>query len=163
MACGLASWLSLPAAQAADTAGGGPAIEVSHSTARTSAPGPAANFVGGAQVEQLLTPHAPSRLSIGTVTFAPGARSSWHTHPVGQTLIVTAGLGRVQQWGQPVQVIRPGAVGWIPPGVKHWHGASATEGMTHLAIQETVDGRNVDWKEPVSADQYGREAVRGTP
>jgi 4-carboxymuconolactone decarboxylase len=90
------------------------------------------------------------------VTFEPGARSAWHTHPAGQVLIVTAGAGRVQQWGGPIEEIRPGDVVRIPPGVKHWHGASPNIGMTHIAIQETVGGRNVDWMEQVSEEQYGK-------
>jgi 4-carboxymuconolactone decarboxylase len=90
------------------------------------------------------------------VTFEPGARSAWHTHPVGQILIVTAGKGLVQRWGGPVEEIRPGDVVRIPPGVKHWHGASPTTGMSHIAIQEAVDGKNVDWMEQVSDEQYGK-------
>jgi quercetin dioxygenase-like cupin family protein len=93
-------------------------------------------------------------VSGGHVTFEPGARSAWHTHPVGQTLVITSGLGWVQQWGGPKQEVRAGDVVWFPPSIKHWHGASATIAMTHIAIQETVDGRNVDWLEQVSEEQY---------
>ena len=89
-----------------------------------------------------------------SVTFEPGARTAWHTHPLGQTLIVTAGCGRVQRWGGPVEEIRPGDVVWIPPGEKHWHGAAATTAMTHIAIQEQLDGKVVDWMEQVSDEQY---------
>jgi quercetin dioxygenase-like cupin family protein len=97
---------------------------------------------------------APGRTSGGLVTFEPGARSAWHTHPVGQILIVTAGVGHVQRWGGPIEEIRPGDVIWIPPGVKHWHGATASTGMTHIAIQEQLDGKVVDWMEKVSDEQY---------
>ena len=90
------------------------------------------------------------------MTFEPGARSAWHTHPVGQILIVTAGKGLVQRWGGPAEEIRPGDVVRIPRGVKHWHGASSTTGMSHIAIQEAVDGKNVDWMEQVSDEQYGK-------
>ena len=90
-----------------------------------------------------------------SVTFEPGARTAWHTHPLGQTLIVTAGCGRVQRWGGPIEEIRPGDVVWFPPGEKHWHGATPTTAMTHIAIQERLDGKAVDWMEKVSDEQYG--------
>jgi quercetin dioxygenase-like cupin family protein len=93
-------------------------------------------------------------MSGGSVTFEPGARSAWHTHPAGQTLIVTAGAGRLQQWGGKVQEMKPGDVVRIPPGVKHWHGATATTAVTHIAIQEAVDGKAVEWLEKVTDDQY---------
>ena len=93
-------------------------------------------------------------MSGGHVTFEPGARSAWHTHPVGQTLVITSGLGWVQQWGGPKQEVRAGDVVWFAPGIKHWHGASASTAMTHIAIQEAVDGKNVDWLEQVSDEQY---------
>jgi quercetin dioxygenase-like cupin family protein len=96
----------------------------------------------------------PARVTGATVIFEPGARTAWHTHPLGQTLIVTAGGGRVRQWGVAVQGIKKGDVVWIPPNVKHWHGATATERMTHIAIQERLDGKNVTWLEQVTADQY---------
>jgi quercetin dioxygenase-like cupin family protein len=96
----------------------------------------------------------PSRTSGSYVTFEPGARSAWHRHPLGQTLIVTAGLGWVQQEGREKHEIKPGDVIWIPPGVKHWHGATATNGMTHIAIQEEVGGKNVEWMEQVTDEQY---------
>lgn len=114
-------------------------------------------FTGSVRVDPLFPATPPSRMSAGSVTFEPGARSAWHTHPVGQVLIVTAGVGRIQQWGGPVQEIRPGDVVRIPPGVKHWHGAAPTTAMTHIALQEFVDGRNVDWLEKVSDEQYGRQ------
>lgn len=97
---------------------------------------------------------APARIGGATVTFEPGARTAWHSHPLGQTLIVTAGVGRVQQWGGPVQEIRPGDTVWIPPGVKHWHGASTTVGMSHIAFSEALDGKTVEWMEKVTDDQY---------
>jgi 4-carboxymuconolactone decarboxylase len=113
-------------------------------------------------VDPLFSPHDPSRTSGGLVTFEPGARSAWHTHPFGQILIVTAGAGRVQNWGGPIQEIRPGDVVWIPAGVKHWHGAAPTTGMTHIAIQENLDGKAVEWLEKVSDDQYKANiATRG--
>ena len=96
----------------------------------------------------------PARVSGGTVAFESGARTAWHTHPLGQILIVTAGVGWVQRWDGPVQVIRPGDVVWVPPGVKHWHGATATTSMAHIAISERLDGKSVDWMEKVSDAQY---------
>jgi quercetin dioxygenase-like cupin family protein len=108
------------------------------------------------RVDPLFPARDPGRTSGGSVTFEPGARSAWHTHPLGQILIVTAGVGRVQQWGGLAQEIRPGDIVWIPPGVKHWHGAAPTTAMTHIAIQEHVDGKVVDWMEKVSDEQYGR-------
>ena len=98
---------------------------------------------------------APGRVLVASVTFEPGARTAWHTHPLGQTLIVTAGLGWAQRWDGPVEELRPGDVVWFPPGEKHWHGAAATTAMTHIAIQEQLDGRAVDWLEQVSDDHYG--------
>jgi 4-carboxymuconolactone decarboxylase len=99
----------------------------------------------------------PARVRGATVTFEPGARTAWHSHPLGQTLIVTAGVGLVQQWGGRVQVIRPGDIVWIPPGVKHWHGATAHSGMTHIAITEAADGKTVEWMEKVSDEQYDKQ------
>ena len=98
---------------------------------------------------------APARAAGNAVTFEPGARTAWHTHPLGQTLIVTAGAGRVQRWGGPIEEIRPGDVVWFEPGEKHWHGAAPTTAMTHIAIQEALDGKAVDWMEHVSDEQYG--------
>ena len=122
-------------------------------------PGPAQRFTGTVRVRELFGAHAGiSRLSGGSVTFEPGARSAWHTHPAGQVLIVVAGEGRVQQWGGPVQAMRMGDVIWIPPGIKHWHGAAPTSAVTHIALQDTVQGRKVDWLEMVTDGQY-----RGVP
>ena len=117
--------------------------------------GAPANFVGSARIDPLFAAQAPSKVSAGYVTFQPGARSNWHTHPLGQTLVVTTGSGWVQQEGAEKQVIKPGDVIWTPPGVKHWHGATSTTGMTHMAIQETLDGKNVEWLEAVTEAQYG--------
>ena len=110
--------------------------------------------MGSVRVQSLFDARKPARSSGGQVTFQPGARSAWHTHPLGQILIVTDGVGWVQQWGAPVQVIRKGDVVRIPAGVKHWHGATPTTTMTHIAIQETLDSRAVDWLEKVTDEQY---------
>ena len=117
-------------------------------------PGPADWFTGDVYIDPITSPTPPSRLGAGVVHFTPGARTAWHTHPLGQTLIVTAGGGRVQRWGGPIEEIRPGDVVWFPPGEKHWHGAAPTTAMTHIAIQEQLDGKVVDWLEKVSDEQY---------
>lgn len=114
------------------------------------------NFTGSVRVDMLHAAKEPWRTSAAYVTFEPAARTVWHTHPVGQALIVTAGVGLVQRAGGPVETIRPGDVVWIPAGVKHWHGAAAKTGMTHIAITETLGGKNVDWLEPVTDAQYER-------
>ena len=111
-------------------------------------------FTGAVQVQELFPADDPSRTSGGKVTFEPGARSAWHTHPLGQILIVTDGTGWVQQWGGPIEEIRKGDVIWIPPAVKHWHGATPTTAMTHIAIQEQLNGKAVEWMEKVSDEQY---------
>ena len=129
-------------------------IVVSRAGSRPSAQAPATNFTGVARVEMLFGATDATRAGGGSVSFEPGARTAWHTHPRGQTLIVTAGTGRVQRWGGPVDEIRPGDVVRIPPGVKHWHGASPNAAMTHIAITEHADGRSVDWLEQVSDAQY---------
>jgi 4-carboxymuconolactone decarboxylase len=131
------------------------AIVVTRSEAQTSRQGPAENFTGSVRVDQQFQASAPGRVFGARVTFEPGARTAWHSHPLGQTLIVTSGVGRVQRWGDPVDEIRPGDVVWIPPGQKHWHGASATTSMTHIAIVEQLDGKSVDWMEKVTDEQYG--------
>lgn len=122
---------------------------------RASVIGAPKNFVGHARIDPLFAVPAPSNVSAGYVTFEPGARSMWHTHPLGQMLVVTTGTGWVQQEGVDKQVIKPGDVIWTPPGVKHWHGATSTTGVTHMAIQEALDGKNVEWLEPVTEAQYG--------
>ncbi|RWP28740.1 cupin domain-containing protein [Mesorhizobium sp.] len=129
-------------------------MKISRVGSQPSGPGPADYFTGAVRVDPLFQAPEPARVGGASVTFEPGARTAWHTHPLGQTLIVTAGLGRVQREGAPVEEIRPGDVVWIPPGVKHWHGASATTAMTHLAIQESLDGKPVEWLEKVSDEEY---------
>ena len=121
-----------------------------------SSKGPAEWFTGAVRIDSLFKAPAPARAAGASVTFEPGARTAWHTHPLGQTLIVTSGCGWVQQEGGPVEEIRPGDVVWFPPGEKHWHGATATTGMTHIAVQEELDGKVVDWMEKVSDEQYRR-------
>lgn len=116
--------------------------------------GPAEWFTGKVRVDPLFAPESPARTGAASVTFSPGARTAWHTHPLGQQLIITAGLGYVQCEGGLIEVVRPGDVVWFPPEVKHWHGASATVGMTHIAIQEYQDGSPVTWMEPVTDEQY---------
>ena len=119
-----------------------------------SGKGPAEWFTGAVRIDPLFQANPPARAAGASVTFEPGARTAWHTHPLGQVLIVTAGCGRVQRWGGPVEEVRPGDVVWFPPGLKHWHGASLTTAMTHIAVQESVGGKNVDWMEKVSDEQY---------
>ena len=116
--------------------------------------GPAEYFTGTVRLDPLFQCADPARVAGAQVTFEPGARTAWHTHPLGQTLIVIAGLGLAQRWGGAIEEIRPGDVVSIPPGEKHWHGASPTTAMTHIAIQERLDGRTVDWMEHVSDEQY---------
>ena len=120
-----------------------------------SGKGPVDWFTGNVRIDPLFSPNKARRAAAATVTFEPGARTAWHTHPLGQTLIVTAGLGLVQREGGPIEEIRPGDVVWFEPGEKHWHGASASNAMTHIAIQEQLDGKVVDWMEHVSDAQYG--------
>jgi quercetin dioxygenase-like cupin family protein len=123
---------------------------------RPSTPGSADHFTGRVRVDPPFQAPAPARASGASAAFEPGARTAWHTHPLGQTLIVTSGQGWVQRWGGPVEVVRPGDVVWFPPGEKHGHGASPTVAMTHLAIQEALDGVAVAWLEHVSDEQYVR-------
>jgi quercetin dioxygenase-like cupin family protein len=116
--------------------------------------GPAEYFTGNVRIDPLHQANEPARVGCASVTFEPGARTAWPSHPLGQTLIVTAGCGRVQRWGGPIEEIRPGDVVWIAPGEKHWHGAAPTTAMTHLAIQEYLDSKAADWMEKVSEEQY---------
>src|SRR3954471_9149326 len=126
-----------------------------------SVKGPADWFTGTVRIDPLFQAPSPARAAGAAVTFEPGARTAWHTHPLGQTLIVTAGSGRAQRWGGPIEEIRPGDVVWFAPGEKHWHGASPTTAMTHIAVQEQLDGKPVDWLEHVTDDQYdGREETK---
>ena len=129
-------------------------VSITRSGSQPSGQGSSEDFTGAVRVESLFDAQDGSRASGGRVTFLPGARSAWHTHPLGQILIVTSGTGWVQEWGGPKQEIRAGDVVRIPPGRKHWHGATATTAMTHIAIQEQLDGKVVDWLEKVSDEQY---------
>jgi quercetin dioxygenase-like cupin family protein len=129
-------------------------MEITRSGSQPSRKGPAEYFTGTVRVDPLFQAPDPARVAGASVTFEPGARTAWHTHPLGQTLIVTFGRGWVQRWGGPIEEIRPGDVVWIPPVEKHWHGATPTTAMTHIAIQEALDGKVVDWLEKVSDDQY---------
>jgi quercetin dioxygenase-like cupin family protein len=131
-----------------------PRIRITPSTEQVVIAGSPERFTGSVRVQSLFNPTDPSRTSGGAVTFQPGAHSAWHTHPLGQILIVTDGEGWIQQWAGPVQVIRKGDVVWIPPGVKHWHGATPTIAMTHIALQETLGGVAVNWLEQVTNEQY---------
>jgi 4-carboxymuconolactone decarboxylase len=135
-------------------------VSVIRAGAGSSSEGPADNFTGHVRVEGRFQRQAPARVGGGTVIFEPGARTAWHTHPLGQTLVVTQGRGFVQEWGRPAQPIGPGDVAWIPPGVKHWHGAAPGEAMTHVAIAESKDANAVTWLEKVSDVQYV-DAVSG--
>ncbi len=129
-------------------------MQIWQSGSRPSRQGPADWFTGRVRVDPLLDAEAPARASCASVTFEPGARTAWHTHPLGQTLIITSGAGFVQTWGGPLREVRPGDVVWFTAGEKHWHGASPTAGMTHIAVHEALDGKTVDWLEQVSAEQY---------
>jgi len=129
-------------------------VNVTRSGSQPSAKGPAEWFTGTVRIDPLFAPIAPARAAGNAVTFEPGARTAWHTHPLGQTLIVIFGSGRVQREGEPMEEIHPGDVVWFAPGEKHWHGASPTMAMTHIAIQEALDGKAVDWLEKVSEDEY---------
>ena len=115
---------------------------------------PSSNFTGDVWMNPVFGGDGTSKLTCGLVRFTPGARTNWHTHPLGQTLVVSAGCGRAQHWGGPIEEIRPGDVIWFAPGEKHWHGAAATTAVTHIAIQEKLDGKTVDWLEQVSDEQY---------
>jgi quercetin dioxygenase-like cupin family protein len=131
-------------------------LEIKRSGSQPSGRGPADYFTGAVRVDPLFQAEAPWQSRGGSVTFEPGARTAWHTHPLGQILIVTSGLGWVQRSGAPLQEMRPGDVVWIPSGVKHWHGATKTTSVTHIAITEGVDGKVVDWMEKLSDEQYGK-------
>lgn len=130
-------------------------MEIKRVGTRPSGKGPGDWFTGSVRIDPLIDAPDPARVASNCVTFEPGARTNWHTHPLGQNLIVVAGLGWAQRWGGPKEEIRPGDVIWIPPGEKHWHGATATTAMTHIAIQEKLDGKAVEWMEKVVDQQYG--------
>jgi quercetin dioxygenase-like cupin family protein len=129
-------------------------MDIKRSGSQPSGRGPAAYFTGTVRVDPLFRAPDPARVVGASVTFEPSARTAWHTHPLGQTLIVTAGCGLAQRWGGPIEEIRPGDVIWFSPGEKHWHGATATTAMTHIAIQEQLDGKTVNWMEKVNDEQY---------
>ena len=131
-------------------------MEIRRIGTQASSKGPSDWFTGSVRIDPLFQAPTPARVQGASVTFEPGARTAWHTHPLGQTLIVTAGCGWAQCDGQPIEEIRPGDVIWFPPGEKHWHGATPTTAMTHIAIQEQLDGKAVDWMEKVSEEQYHR-------
>ncbi len=129
-------------------------MEIKRSGSQPSGAGPTDYFTGTVRIDPLFSAPDPARVVGANVTFEPGARTAWHTHPLGQTLLVTSGSGRAQRWDGPIEEIRPGEVIWFPPGEKHWHGAAPTTAMTHIAIQEKLDGTTVDWMEKVSDEQY---------
>ena len=130
-------------------------MQIWQSGSRPSRQGPADWFTGRVRIDPLSDAQAPARASCANVTFEPGARTAWHTHPLGQTLIITAGIGYVQTWDGPLREVRPGDVIWFAPGEKHWHGAMPATGLTHIAIHEALDGKTVDWLEHVTDEQYG--------
>jgi len=129
-------------------------MDIRRSGSQPSIKGPTDWFTGTVRIDPLFPVTPPARAAGNTVTFEPGARTAWHTHPLGQTLIVIGGCGRVQRWGEPIKEIRAGDVVWFPPGEKHWHGAAPTTAMTHIAIQEQLDGKAVEWMEKVTDEQY---------
>ena len=129
-------------------------MEIKRNGTRPSGKGSADYFSGNVRVDPLLEAPAPARIRGALVTFEPAARTAWHTHPLGQTLIVISGLGRVQRWGGPIEEIHPGDVVWFPPNEKHWHGAAPANAMSHIALQENLDGKVVEWLEKVSDEQY---------
>jgi quercetin dioxygenase-like cupin family protein len=129
-------------------------MEIKRTGTQPSSKGPADWFTGNVRIDPLFQPADPSRTASASVTFEPAARTAWHTHPLGQRLIVIAGCGRAQSWGGPIEEIRPGDVVWFPPGEKHWHGAAPATAMTHIAIQEQLDGKAVEWLEKVTDGQY---------
>ena len=129
-------------------------MEIKRNGSQPSGKGSAENFTGHVRIDPLFQPSEHVHASGASVTFEPGARTAWHTHPLGQTLIVMAGCGLVQNWGGSIEKIQPGDVIWTPPSEKHWHGATATTAMTHISIVEQLDGKSADWMEHVSDDQY---------
>src|SRR6202158_2699789 len=133
-------------------------MEIKRVGSQSSTKGPADWFTGNVRIDPLIEAPDPARVRGASVTFEPGARTAWHTHPLGQTLIVTAGCGRVQHWSGPIEAIRPGDVVWIPPGEKHWHGATPANAMTHIAMQESLDGSYTTWMEQVTDAEYSEKA-----
>jgi len=131
-------------------------MEIRRVGSQVSGKGPADWFTGNVRINPLFEAPEPARLRAASVTFEPGARTAWHTHPLGQTLIVISGVGWAQRWDGPIEEIQPGDVVWFAPNEKHWHGATATTAMTHIAIQEALQGKAVEWMEKVSNEQYGK-------
>jgi quercetin dioxygenase-like cupin family protein len=129
-------------------------MEIKRSGSQPSGKGPAEWFTGNVRIDPLHQADAPARVSVASVTFEPGARTAWHSHPLGQTLVVTTGRGRVQNWGKQMEEIQPGDVVWTAPGEKHWHGAAPTTAMMHISIVEQLDSKSADWMEHVSDEQY---------
>lgn len=155
-AAGGAAGIAIAPASAQSPSQGAAAVKITRSGTNPSRKGAAQTFTGAVRVDTPFQASAPARVSGGIVTFEPGARTAWHTHPLGQTLIVTAGHGWVQSEGATKEDIGTGDVVWIPPGVRHWHGATAGMAMTHVAISESLDGKTVDWMEHVTDEQYAR-------
>jgi quercetin dioxygenase-like cupin family protein len=135
-------------------------MDIKRSGSQPSRKGQVEYFTGAVRIDPLFEANDPARVIGASVTFEPGARTAWHTHQLGQTLIVTAGCGLAETWGGPVEEIRPGDVVWFLPGEKHWHGATATTAMTHIAIQEQLDGKTADWMEKVSDEEYRAAMAR---
>ena len=131
-------------------------MEIKRAGSQPSGKGPSDWFTGTVRIDPLFAAPDPARVQCASVTFEPGSRTAWHTHPLGQTLIVTSGFGRAQRWGGPVEEIHPGDIIWFAPGEKHWHGASPSTAMTHIAMQERLNGKAVDWLEHVTDDQYSQ-------
>jgi quercetin dioxygenase-like cupin family protein len=160
LAAALTIWMAAGTAplqaQPESSSTGATQMDITRAGARPSAAGPAEYFTGSVRIDPLFDAVEPARASAASVTFEPGARTAWHTHPLGQRLIVTAGVGWAQIEGGRVEEIRPGDIVWLPPGVKHWHGASSAAAMTHIAIQELLNGSPVTWMEKVTDDQYTR-------
>lgn len=129
-------------------------MDIKRNGSQPSAKGQAEYFTGTVRIDNLNQAPDPGRVGVVSVTFEPGARTAWHSHPLGQTLIVTAGSGRIQNWNGPIEEIQPGDVAWCPPGEKHWHGAAPTTAMTHISIVEQAEGKSADWMEHVSDEQY---------
>ena len=130
-------------------------MEIKRPGSQPSGKGPAEYFTGTVRIDPLFEPGDPARVTAAVVTFEPGARTAWHTHPLGQSLVVTSGSGLAQRWGGPVEEIRPGDVIWFPPGEKHWHGAAPATAMSHISIVEKLAGKSAEWMEHVSDEQYG--------